>query len=58
MTEQCKNEESTKPVRARYDIKLMSDRLDRLTKDLDIQLDAIKRSKTITAEMLNRRITI
>lgn len=58
MTEQCKNEESTKPVRARCNIKVVSDRLADLTKDLDIQLDAIKRSKTITAEMLNRRITI
>ena len=32
--------------------------LDRLTKKLQIQLDAIKRSETITTEMLNRRITI
>jgi hypothetical protein len=32
--------------------------LDRLTKKLNIRLDAIKRSETITTEMLNRRFTI
>jgi len=32
--------------------------LDRLTKELNIRLDALKRSETITSEMLNRRVTI
>jgi len=32
--------------------------LNRLTKKLNIQLDALKHSETITSEMLSRRITI